>query len=494
MRNEEIAVLIEKAKDCVLSLRVQDYVHGGASFRAWLSQISEGDYLREMEELRESWLPALLNALEAGDMILLADYLEEGVVPYLKTFLRVVEPVETGRFRVEMTLSGENTVYSKEADRYLHSNNFPAQEARLLAEHCYDPQKSRYAVWGCGLGYHVDQLYKISRKSIKITVFEEDKELLSLFRKYGIMTESEDIQFVWDEFGEKFSDAVSDRETGVLMHYPSVLKIRDAGFRGIMQDFYANWNGVIQNHIERTVNFRKNTVNCSRIVDELEPVIRGKDVVIVGGGPSVDTSREFLRNRGSKILIAVNTIVPSLTGMGVRPDYIIAMDTEPVIREDLQEVREQGIPLIVDSTACWQLAEEYGGERYIAYQAENTQAEEAAERRGAKTYQTGGSVVTLALSVAAELGARKIFFVGIDLAQPGGQTHAHGTKRGRVIEAADVRWVESVTGQPVETDLLLLSYKKWIENAITKYPDITFYNLSTCGAYIKGAYPYHDQC
>lgn len=117
MRNEEIAVLIENANDCVLSLRVQDYAHGVAFFRAWLSRIREGDCLREMEELRESWLPVLLNALEVGDMILLADYLEEGVVPYLKTFLRVGETAETAHYRVEMTSSGENTVYSKEAGR-----------------------------------------------------------------------------------------------------------------------------------------------------------------------------------------------------------------------------------------------------------------------------------------------------------------------------------------------------------------------------------------
>ena len=140
--------------------------------------------------------------------------------------------------------------------------------------------------------------------------------------------------------------------------------------------------------------------------------------------------------------------------------------------------------MILLSTASASIVEYYNGPIYVAYQRGYFQAEEKAKSLGATLFETGGSVTTTALDISLRFGAKRIIFVGVDLAYTGGNSHALG--EGRKIENNDgLRQVRSNTGDMVYTSKNLDIYRKWIERRIESVTGTEIYNTGE-GAVIKG--------
>lgn len=491
VRMEETIKLIQ---EIIYSIRIQNFHEGSLKFQIFLKMIPEILNLSKIEgcfeeDFREI-LYALKNALEKEDMILLADLFEEGVIPLLKNWDEREEDCAFGEYYLENTSSGYRTLKNTRKELYLHTNVNPMEEARILIEHCYDSCKEEYAVWGCGLGYHILRLYQAARKSIKIKVFEEDLELLNYMKKYDLIKEisKEDIEVIWDGNGEKFADYIQKSNVGILIHYPSVKKIKNDKLREIMLDFFADWNGTIQYRKELDINFRKNIVNCLHNVDELKDKIQGEDVIIVGGGPSLDYfGKENLQClRKNKKIMATTTVLKKLLKWNVVPDYVVVMDSQERMWNHVKGIEDCEVPLITDSTAYWRLVERYQGEKYIVYQRGYEKAEKRAKQMGNEVYETGGSVVTLALDTALRLGVKRIYLLGVDLAYPEGISHAKDTMDRQKRDVKGYIMTEAISGDMVPTDRLFNSYRKWIEAKIKEYPEIPIYNLSLYGARIDG--------
>lgn len=86
---------------------------------------------------------------------------------------------------------------------------------------------------------------------------------------------------------------------------------------------------------------------------------------------------------------------------------------------------------------------------------------------GVQTYQTGGSVTTLALDVALRFGADKIILIGVDLAYTDNRSHASGMGY-EIKEGKEYRMVTSTDGRQIKTSRNLDIYRKWIEHRIVE--------------------------
>ncbi len=140
--------------------------------------------------------------------------------------------------------------------------------------------------------------------------------------------------------------------------------------------------------------------------------------------------------------------------------------------------------MIILSTAPEKCLEGYKGDVYVAYQEGYQPAYEFARENGYTVFQTGGSVVTLAVDMAIRFGAKDIILVGVDLAYTGGQSHANGVGR-RIAKGIDLRKVLSVSGDYIDTSRNLDIYRKWIESRIGDVKCQIVYNTAK-GARIKG--------
>lgn len=486
-------LIISYTEEIVNYVRVQNYHGASLRFGNLLKLLEEEEDIKvalveENNPLR-CIVQQILFALESEDMILFADILEDALMPYIKDMICVEEGIVIGNYSLESTASGYKTIKNLRTNRYLHSNVNPMEEARLWVEACYNPGYDKYVVWGCGLGYHILRLFEISKGSIQISVFEEDAELLKLTEENGVLKDipADHLQIVFDPNGELFAKKLRKEDVGLLLHLPSIRKVENGSLQKILHHLFASWNGSMLMKRELAINFRCNQKNCEKNVDELETAFLGSDVIIVGAGPSLNELLPYLKSEhGSKKIVAVTTVWKKLLDAGIVPEYVFVMDPQQRTIGHLAGVENVQAPLLLDSTAYWEFAERYAGEKYMIYQKGYTEAERYAKEGGYRTYETGGSVVTLAMDVVLTLGAKTVYMVGIDLAYPQGISHAYGTMDCSIRDVSDMELVEDVKGGSVYQDRLFAGYRKWIERKIREYPEVVFYNLSTCGAKIRG--------
>ncbi len=487
---------ITELKKIVSLIRMQDYTESKKKIRWFLKdELGTETFMKSVlnvygQSAVSDCIKNVLDAFESGDMVLMADIMEAVCIPALERMGGDFESVKIGDYSVEKTLSGYLTVKDDIAGHYLHSNTDPMEEARALIERIYDPDKSEYVIWGCGFGYHAVQFLEQSEYSIRIRVYDEDIKLIEAAGIYGVYSQisKEYLELIPDPNAEAFLRDISNSNPGIFMHFPSIKKIKDEAVKDRLYRLFLSWNGTIQLRNRLAVNFRKNVFNCDSNVCEIAGLFSGNEVVIVAGGPSVNTNEDFLKESKNKnrMIISVTTSLKRLADKGIIPDYAIVMDSNENTYAHMNGLSDTSYPIIVDSTAYWRFAENHFGKKYLALQNGYERAEKLALKQGVMTFDTGGSVTTLALSLALQFKASAIFLVGADMAFKDGQSHAEGTSYNHRENEEELIPVKGVDGTTVYTTMLLDNYRRWIETKIKEYPDIPVYNMSTCGAYISG--------
>jgi len=442
---------------------------------------------------------AFIGAMERQDYILCADLMETELYPLTEMIVHGLEETETlsikkeTEYQLEKAQSGDFTVKTKGSQGfYLHSRVNPRIEAKTWIDGILEPGKEAYVVFGIGLGYHIEAIYnKVSGRS-GIEVYEMDKELIGLSYEYGRMKKikEENLQVCYDEDGSLFAKAVSGRDVQIIMHYPSVKKIKNQDIRTSFQKFFISDSSVKETTELMLMNYKSNTKLCTHNADELLQEIKGKKVIVVAAGPSLDKNVHLLKRENRDFLIiAVGTVFGKLVRMGIFPDYVAFMDAQERTFKQMEGILpfDLKIPIIVESTACWRFIRYYQGPSYIAYQKGYAPAQRAAKEENKILFETGGTVTSLALDMAIKGRADTIIAIGMDLAYTGGVTHTEGTMDYKKAEDAEEIEVPGYYGKKVRTKVIFNMYKEWIEDRISKCdPSVTFVNATEGGVYIKG--------
>lgn len=491
---------------------------------------SQEDYKSLADEL-QLILPALLDAQDNCDYVLQADIIEGDLLPLLQKlqiafqerdlvqvpdfFEQNMSSLKEYDFGLYKLLNKENLIEEKNSllsDKftlslaingqptaqtfvngqsfYLHSSVNPEREASLLADSL--KQAEDYMVFGMELGYHVLELLN-RHQSARVHVFESNIYLLHMAFTYIDWTTyiangrmrvvyNDDLKQLVSELSGRFAEM---KNAELLVHYPAIKMIEDAQTRQLLEDFFVTTSsmreqgGLLDSNFE--VISKLNLPECG----ELKDIFKDKAVVIVGAGPSVDLQLTSIKKYRDKITVfATGHITRKLVNEGIIPDAVIITDPQPLMYKQIDGVNLKNIPMILLSTASSSVIDYYNGPIYVAYQSGYIHAEIKAKEIGATLFETGGSVTTTALDIALRFGARKIIFVGVDLAYTGGYSHASG--EGRRIENTDgLRQVRSNTGGMVYTSKNLDIYRKWIERRLEGVRDTEVYNTGD-GAEIKG--------
>lgn len=476
-------------------------------------------------------LPALLDAQDNCDYVLQADIIEGDLLPLLQKIqiafqerdlvqvpdffeqnMNSLKEYDFGLYKLlnkENLIEGKNSLLSDKLTLslaingqptaqafvngqsfYLHSSVNPEIEARFLVDSL--KMTEDYIVFGMGLGYHVLELLNRYR-SARVHIFESNIYLLYMAFTYIdwttyiasgriLVVYNDDPKQLISELGNQFAEM---KKAELLVHYPAIKMIEDAQTRQLLEDFFVTTSsmreqgGLLDSNFE--IISKLNLPECG----ELKDIFKDKAVVIVGAGPSVDSQLDRLRKYRDKITVfATGHIIRRLVNEEIIPDAVIITAPQPLMYKQIDGVNLKGIPMILLSTASSSVIDYYNGPIYVAYQSGYIHAEIKAKEIGATLFETGSSVTTTALDIALRFGARKIIFVGVDLAYTGGYSHASG--EGRRIENTDgLRQVRSNTGGMVYTSKNLDIYRKWIERRLEGVRDTEVYNTGD-GAEIKG--------
>ena len=492
----EYADLISELRHTVEYIRMQDDHHSVMNLNRLVSkicQMCEECVDRDSSLAGRMWTQVRNMESIENDLNFLGDILENGLLPLMEedvqSMAQIIQEDGDG-FRLESTACGFLTIWDGHINRYLHSNNNPMEEARKYIETYYEPQRQKYSVYGCGLGYHIYQLYKVSRGSVVITLYDKSKKMVEYAQKYGVLgwIPSENLKIVTIDSVIGFLNSVNNNDTGMLMYKPSVYQIDDEIQREALLELYMQQSTMFKFERDIQINFWRNISKNIAEVENIDRTILSKEMVVVAAGPSLDDNIDKLREwKKKKTILAVGTVFKKLIKAGIRPDYVLISDPQERTLKQIEGMENETVPMILDVTAYWGFAHRYLGPKYLVYNsAGRKEIREYAMEHQYKLWPRGGTVTSLALEFAIHFGTKKIFLVGVDLAYPKGISHASGTMDRKIKKTDNMQKIPGTMGQTVYADRVFISYREGIEERIADEPQITFYNMSKIGAHIEG--------
>lgn len=457
----------------------------------------------------QPFLQELLEQLRsAGEELFFTDYLEQNLTalsardPALHRRLSSL-PEETRQdFFVEPTVSGYPTLRAMREGTgfYLHSNQDPHAEARAWVREIPDDQSKGYHILGCGLGYHALALCEELKECYPVHVYEPDVRLLHLMLRYldlekylraGLLILHEDTGF------RALSGAIAQPGQKLCIHYPSLRLVREDRLRQSFEQFflqessYRNAKILLQGNFDANMESMRAEPQRFLTADALLGQFRDKTVYIVAAGPSLDRNVSQLTacaGRPDSIIVACGTVFRKLLAAGIRPDYVMVTDANPRVVFQIHGQENNDVPMLMLSTANHGFAVRYRAIHYMLFQEGYPRAEEEARRLGCMCVQTGGSVMTTALDAVLRLGARRLVFVGLDLAFTDNLAHASGTSNRVATDTGDLTPVKAWNGGTVYADSKFILYRTWMERRLKEKDaaEAEVVNATEGGSYIEG--------
>ncbi len=499
MQNQDAALRKSAMVLLTFGRLIPEYIENVAFFNEEKTLVTESGLL-EMCSL-------LMKAQEQKDYVLLADYYELMVLPFVQSLQEKIiaflggEPQDFDKseyegYQLEYAGNGALTIRVEREGKgkYYHSNKSPFLEGLLLANSWYSYEHTKYVIYGLGLGYHVDAL-ALWDENIEIEVYESDKNIYEICKQYGVLEELHKRPNVTVHYDPSFQELSArlqnfQEDEVLVIHEPSLATLPTSSIKERMENYFVQYSSG-QNQLKLlNGNFRINTQKVSENVDALKEKIRGKNVYLVAAGPSLDKNYLQLRNvSANDVIISTGTAFRKLIMAGIRPDYVIETDANRRITNHFRDINEEKIPMIMLSTATHWLNQDYQGEKYLVLQKEYGNAEKYAEERGLTLYETGGSVMTTALDIAIRMESKKIVVLGLDLAYTDNYAHADGTSRRNIPEGlTDLRRIKAIDGSDVMATKSLDMYRQWIEKRIAREENspIQFIDATEGGALIEG--------
>lgn len=427
-----------------------------------------------------------------GDLRLLCDHIERKVLPYISMWIKELADIDVDTedgYRLKSSDSGYITAQIVSSGRYIHSTYNPMSEAYTYIKNVFSPMYQEYIFFGCGMGYYVYQLYRISSGSIKITIYEKDINLVNYAKLYGVLDWTPDTIMnvvLTDDYSDFLAHSTKE-DVRPVFHIPEIYQL-DNNDRKEIEDLCIGLN--TSNYMKdiAVMNYYRNLeVDMPDVTVLKERVF--SDAIIVAAGPSVDQGIDYLRqSKGKKTIIAVNTIFRKLIECGIEPDYVVALDGSSRMEKHLIGLEKVKVPLIADLCVYWRWCRDYEGPKYRVYSTYTCrEAERYIKENGKEKWPSGGTVTFLAMEFAYRMGAKRIYLLGVDMGYPDRRSHAIGTAYGMIQDSEELIEVCSVGGGKVLTDPVMNRYRTAMESRINQIgKEIEFYNLSTIGARING--------
>lgn len=391
---------------------------------------------------------------------------------------------EAAGWRVEAARNGRPALVRPDGT-WAESRFEPDKDARRRVEDAGVAQGDHVLLLGLGGGELARMILAAVGGGGKLTVAEPVAEIVKL---NAPLLGDDRVAVIANENAADFYAALLECIPDKTIVHPGLCY--PPGFEGLkdcLDDFDIRRRSSLRFRKEADENFRINADHfaASPGISSLRGRLAGSDIIVAGGGPSLE---KIARTIGSDAnWIAVGTALRPLTLLSIRPHLVVITDPQASVAE--QAAVPDPPPLVFFQTTAHQAVQCFS-KRF------------AAAPEGPDALPAGGTVTTTAIGVAALLGARRIFFAGVDLAEPDGKTHSRGTSneertlsstsRFRSVESREPKREERVEGvsnfdRIIPTRRNMLVYARAIEGLIMRYKDVEFIQLSDAALALKGA-------
>lgn len=229
----------------------------------------------------------------------------------------------------------------------------------------------------------------------------------------------------------------------------------------------------------------------------LDRMLEGRDAIVLGGGPTLDETMDWVKQNQSKLVIfAAARIAGRMANEGIVPDFFVTVDPFPWSFDNAKGVlafAEQSVLLTSFHAqhrlvSQWYGAHAYAGERYAWHHDYEPNID-----------APGPTVTNAALHIAASLGAKRVFLSGIDFCFAGGKTHESQSAEAKANDLyayqKTIR-VEDNSGNLAETEPAFFNSINAMQYAVSIYKaqrEIEVISLGSLSAKMDGVeYRHYD--
>ncbi len=412
-----------------------------------------------------------------------------------KELLSILEQHQLSEYQVELSENGSLILsYEKNGRRrYLSSYCNPIREAIDMANHIMQRDVERYIICGCGFDEWIDIL-RMERGGMNVNVYCDNMDIILFglnFRYYYGM-ELLNFHLFYDPGYELFARDAALYPEGVVIDTDVFTTCKSSRILPKLKQMYLVDMSFRNMEWKMQQSFLQNTKLCSLDNNQLLEGFKNKTVYIIAAGPSLNNNLNLLKERTSdSIILATGTVYRKLIMEGIRPDYVVILDCKDSIWNQFEKLKDETIPVLMSSTACCRVAKEYKGIKYLLCQEGYEPAEQFAKEHNLPLFPTGGSVSTIAMSVAVQSQARCIVYLGLDLAFTNNMGHAEGVSSSATSLESGMHPVEGWNRmETVLSDSKFDIYRSWFVRQIQRLRkegyDTKIINATEGGSYIEG--------
>ena len=230
-----------------------------------------------------------------------------------------------------------------------------------------------------------------------------------------------------------------------------------------------------------------------------------KDFVVVAAGPSLETllprMAEFKKHA---VIVCVETALHALLMAGVQPDFIVITDPQYYAYKHIAGLAAPESILICPLSVYPAVFRFKCREIVLCSEMFPVSKYFESKLGDFGDLGAGGSVASSAWNLCCMLGAQNIYFAGLDLSYPQGQTHIKGssaeqtfhTGANRLVPVqkmnsssrfgANPEYAFDYDGNQVLTDARMKMFAWWFESKIAACSDVKTYTLSRSSMRIPG--------
>ena len=377
--------------------------------------------------------------------------------------------------------------------------------------------ESLYAVTGFGDGSHLEYFLNESASGTFVLAAEKDPALLrETFSRFDLSALLSHERFLLS-VGELDDPYFAHIQSAALTRIQEVNSLVFSPLHTVDEQYYDKMRNelvrqylvirpLMEVNIRTAINLQENTLKNLRHmayapdIGLLKNQFENTPFVLVGAGPSLDESIDFLKFAQDKaIIVTTNSPLRKLINSGIKPHLVVTADPMPPTLAGFQGVDVSDLTLACPHSAYPEIIEKFSG-RIISWCTFNPIVEylvSKTTRSSTTSIMEQGTVSGCVLDISHHLGCKKVLFVGQDMSvQEDGKYYTNDSSYSdtgaHYYKGSKGQRLPGNTQETVHVEQRLYVYLKTFEQFISNKGNGREYrNLARTGVKIEGV-PYID--
>ena len=374
--------------------------------------------------------------------------------------------------------------------------------------------ESLYSLSGFGDGSHVRHFLENTSGGVFLLVVEQDTSILrETFSKYDCSNILSHERFLLgtgkidEDFFKDMQEAVMQKLADINSLIFSPLHCLNEAYydkaRNEMIRQYLVLRPLMEVNLRTGTNLQENTLENlphmanSPDIGMLEGMFQDIPFILIGAGPSLDESIDFLRKvQNRAIIVCSNSSFRKLINSGIRPNLVVTADPMSPTLAGFQNVDLSDVPLACPFSAYPEIVRRFSG-RIISWVTFSPLIDVLKDSQGLSPgtpIMEQGTVSGCALDISRLLGCEKVLFIGQDMCvRKDGKYYtddsAYADSGSHFTDKIEGHRLPGNTTDEVVVEGRLFVYLKTFEKFIQEHPNVHYRNLARAGVKVEGA-PY----